>query len=509
MYQDKLPKISYIAINNWQLAVKIPLNRQSAQPIRVQIRDYLSRLIQAGKLPLGGRLPSIRTLSATIQVNKLTVIEAYSLLEADGLIHARPGAGYFVNTTVIASPTLKSNFAPSQKVIIQENGGGSFLEQFTASLQAQQHLEIIDFSSGFPHASGSDYLHRIAKRALSHAADDLFRYDFPQGQLDLRQQISQMLLHQGLEVSSEELIVTNGSEQALSLVMRHYIQPGDWVIVETPTYHGALGILESLGARVIGIPMTGAGMNLELLAQYLHTHHPQLIYTISTLHNPTGITTSTAHRQELLALAQRYACPILEDNAYEGLNFEPVPAPIKASDREDLVTYISTFSKTLMPGLRVGYLIPTKQHYRHLVKQKLLSDLHSATVSQAIVREFLASGQYRRHISRLRTHNLQGRNVMLQALSKHFPEGVSWTIPQGGFFLWVHLPDMPIVAICRDAIAQNILIATGAAFFPDQQGYPAMRLNFSRSPQEIEHGISILGKLLKHYLVSNITGQAA
>ncbi len=498
--------------------MKIPLNRQSAQPIRVQIRDYLSRLIQSGKLPSGGRLPSIRTLSTTIEVNKLTVIEAYSLLEADGLIHARPGSGYFVNTTVIA-PTLKSNFAPSQKVIIQENGGGSFLEQFTASLQAQQHLEIIDFSSGFPHASGSDYLHRIAKRALAHAAEDLFRYDFPQGQLDLRQQISQMLVHQGLEVSSDELIVTNGSEQALSLVMRHYIQPGDWVIVETPTYHGALAILESLGAKVIGIPMTGAGMNLELLEQYLHTHYPQLIYTISTLHNPTGITTSTAHRQHLLTLAHRYACPILEDNAYEGLNFEPVPAPIKASDSQDLVTYTSTFSKTLMPGLRVGYLIPTKQHYRHLVKQKLLSDLHSATVSQAIVREFLASGQYRRHLSRLRTHNLQSRNVMLQALSKYFPEGVSWTVPQGGFFLWVHLPDMPIAAICRDAIAQsasalraiaqNILIATGAAFFPDQQGYPAMRLNFSRSPQEIEQGISILGKLLKRYLISDITGQAA
>lgn len=259
--------------------MKIPLDRQSPHPIYLQIRDYLSRLITSGKLLPGQRLPSIRTLSQSIQVNKLTVIEAYSVLEAEGLIHARQGAGYFVNSAVMSSPKLKSTFAPTQDVIIQEQGGESFFGQFTASLQAQQRGEIIDFSSGFPRVSGLDNLQRIAKRAIAGATDTLFRYDFPQGQLALRQQISQMLVQQGLEVSTEELIITNGSEQALSLAMRYYIQPGDWVIVETPTYHGALGILKNLEAKVIGIPMTAEGMNLELLEQYLCSHRPKLIYT--------------------------------------------------------------------------------------------------------------------------------------------------------------------------------------------------------------------------------------
>lgn len=257
--------------------MKIPLARQSTNPVYLQIRDYLSRLIQSGKLSAGQRLPSIRALSESIQVNKLTVIEAYSVLEADGLIHARQGAGYFVNHTATSSFTLRSTFAPAQNVMISE-GGGSFFEQFTASIQAQHQPGLIDFSSGFPSTPGLDNLQRVAKRALTRASkDELFRYDFPQGQLVLRQQIAQMLVQQGLEVSAEDLIITSGSEQALSLAMHYYLQPGDWAIVETPTYHGALGILENLGAKVIGIPMTAGGMNLELLEQYLCSHRPKLI----------------------------------------------------------------------------------------------------------------------------------------------------------------------------------------------------------------------------------------
>ncbi len=306
--------------------MKISIDRQSLTPIYLQIRDYFSRLIKSGKVTPGERLPSIRSLSNSIQINKLTVIEAYGVLQAEGLIHARQGAGYFVNSVPIPSLKLESTFAPTQDVIIQETRG-SFLDQFTASLQAQRQGEIIDFSSGFPLNAGLDDLKRIAKRAIVRSADTLFKYDFPQGQLSLQKQIVQMLVMQGLDISTEELIITNGSAQALSLAIRYYVQPGDWVIVESPTFHGALAILESLGARVIGIPMTAEGMNLELLEQYLRSHRPKLMYTISTLHNPTGLTTSQTHRQQLLALAQQYDCPILEDNAYEGLNFEPVPPP--------------------------------------------------------------------------------------------------------------------------------------------------------------------------------------
>lgn len=242
------------------------------------------------------------------------------------------------------------------------------------------------------------------------------------------------------------------------------------------------------------------------MAQFLESHRPKLIYTISTLHNPTGLTSNLEHRAQLLALAERYNCPILEDNAYEGLNFEPVPAPIKALDRCGLVTYASTFSKTLMPGLRVGYLVATGEHYRALLESKLLHDLHSSTVSQAIVSEFLGSGHYRRHLQRLHAEHMQRRNAMLQAMETHFPATASWTVPKGGLFLWVQLPaEIPLDRVCRRALEQQVVVAPGTPFFPGGEGgYNAMRLNFSHPPEAIERGIAILGAILQEYSSSSL-----
>lgn len=283
--------------------------------------------------------------------------------------------------------------------------------------------------------------------------------------------------------------------------MQEIVRPGDWVIVESPTYHGTLAILQQLGARVIGIPMTHDGMNLDLLAQYLHSHRPRLIYTISTLHNPTGITTDLAHRQQLLDLARRYNCRILEDNAYEGLNFDPVPPPIKALDQDNLVIYAGTFTKTLMPGLRVGYVVVTGDDYGRLLERKLLHDLCVSTASQAIVSEYLATGYHRRHLAQLCARNLQGRSVMLKALEQHFPAEASWTVPNGGLFLWVKLPDgLPMQLVCSKAAAEGILVTPGSTFFPNLQGYPAMRLNFSFDAATIERGMETLGRMIKRHL---------
>ena len=488
--------------------MKILLNRQSQKPIYLQIRDRLSRLIKSKALQPGERLPSIRSLAVSLQVNKMTVVEAYRVLEADGLISPRQGSGYFVNITVTPAKS-ESTFAPAQEVIILEQRGISHFDLYTASTQAHKQEGIIDFSSGFPRPRELEDLQRIARRAVKQATDTLFDYDLPQGQLTLRKQIAHMLVYQGLDLSPDQIIITNGSMQAISLTIHHHVQPGDWVIVESPTFHGVLEVLESLGARVIGIPMTADGMNLELLDKYLYSHRPKLIYTISTLHNPTGLTTTQLHRQQLLALAERYECPILEDNSYQGLNFAAVPAPIKALDQHGWVIYAGSFSKTMMPGLRVGYMVVTDKHYLALLKRKFLHDLHVSTVSQAIVSEYLASGHYRRHLSRLRANNLQGRNAMLQCLELYFPQEVTWTVPDGGVFLWVHLPDsLPMQLICHDSIqsiykrasSQKVLVACGPSFFPDRQGYPAMRLNFSHSSEEIDKGIAVLGKLLKEYL---------
>ena len=487
--------------------MRIPLERHSSKAVYLQIRDRIRRLIETKALQPGDKLPSIRSLAESTGVNKLTVIEAYNVLEAEGLIQARQGSGYFVNLQQYSA----SNFAPPQDVIVSEQPptpplvkelkGGSYFNLYMTSVQARQQPGMIDLSSGFSLASGLEDLSRIARRAVKQVAGSLFNYDLPQGQLMLRQQISRMLVQQhGLEVTPEDLIITNGSKQGLSLVIHYYVRPGDWVIVESPTWYGMLSLLYNMGAKVIGIPMTAEGMNLELLEKNLQTYHPKLIFTVSTLHNPTGITTSQTHRQRLLQLAEQYECVILEDNAYEGLNFEPVPAPIKALDRKDIVTYVGTFSKTIMPGIRVGYLVVTGQHYQPLVERKLLHDLHVSTVSQAIVSEYLASGHYRRHLTHLQAVHLQSQNAMLAALQRHFPPCASWTIPKGGTFLWVQMPAVPLEEICQKALSRGVFVAEGTPFFPGQQGYPALRLNFTLSPEQIEQGIAILAELLQEYM---------
>ena len=480
--------------------MKIALDRQSPEPVYLQIRNRISRLIELGGVKPGDRLPSIRELARSSQVNKLTVIEAYSVLEGDGLIHARQGAGYFINQQPLTRPKAKSTFAPSQEVIIPEKGVNSFLDISNALLQAQTQKDFLNLSTGFPQSSGMDDLQRIARRAMKECVDGLFRHNHPQGEPKLRSQIAHLLVQLGLEISPENLIVTNGSMQALALIAQHYIQPGDWVIVEAPTFFGFLSILQQTGARVIGIPMSAEGMNLQLLEQYLQSHQPKLIYTISSLHNPTGITTSVSHRRQLLALAEQYDCLVVEDNAYEWLNFEPTPPPIKALDQSDRVIYVGTFSKTLMPGLRLGFMVCTREEYQALAERKLLHDMHVSVMSQAIISEYLASGRYRHRLNHLRTINQQNRNTMLQALEQHFPSGAAWTIPKGGVFLWVHLPKtVSMPPLCRQAAAEKVLISSGSAFFADQQGYPALRLSFAQPPEDIQKGIEILGKLIRAY----------
>lgn len=481
--------------------MKVAVDRTSTEPVYLQLRNTISGWIRSGGLQPGDRLPSIRQMADTAQVNKLTVVEAYSVLEAEGLVQARPGAGFYITQPAQRSPKRPSAFAPAQQVIIPEGAGPSFLETSAAILYAESQPDTLLFSSGFPQAIGIEDLQRVARRAVKASADRLFTHNCPQGDPKLRSQLAHLLMQLGLAVSPESLLVTNGSMQALSLITQHLIQPGDWVVVESPTFHGYLSLLRQAGARIIALPMTANGMNLALLEQYLGSHRPKLIYTISTQHNPTGITTDLAHRRQLIDLAEQYDCLIVEDNAYEWLSYGPTPPPIKAMDWCDRVIYVGTFSKTLMPALRVGYAVITGDLHQALVERKLLHDFHVSVMSQAIVSEYLASGHYRRRLNLLRSTNQQNRDVMLKALEAHFPEGVSWTVPQGGLFLWVQLPaGTSVSAVCQAAAAQKMLLAAGSAFFADQQGYPALRLSYAQPVAAIETGMAALGQVLKQYV---------
>lgn len=219
VYSAKKSRILQITIYQC-LAVKIPLDRKSRKPIYLQIKDRISRLIKSGALQPEERLPSIRCLAENLQVNKLTILEAYSILEADGVVFARQGSGYFVNQLNIISTNMKSTFAPAQNVTISEGAGSSFFDIHMSAVQAQAKEGTINFSYGLPRPPQDIAL--IARRTITNTADSLFAYDVPHGQAILRKQVAQILVQQGLEVTPENLIITNGCEQALSLTMQYF-----------------------------------------------------------------------------------------------------------------------------------------------------------------------------------------------------------------------------------------------------------------------------------------------
>ena len=192
---------------------------------------------------------------------------------------------------------------------------------------------------------------------------------------------------------------------------------------------------------------------------------------------------------------------MIEDNAYEPLSFEITPPPIKALDTTDRVIYVGTFSKTLMPGLSVGYMAVTGKEHSALTNRKMIHDFRTSMASQAIVKEYLSSGHYRRRLNQMRTLHRDRRDCMVQALVRHFPLSATWTVPEGGTFLWIQLPDaIALQPLCHAAAKRKVLVGSGAAFFPKNQGYPALRLNFSLPPEETERGIQVLGEILQDML---------
>ena len=257
----------------------------------------------------------------------------------------------------------------------------------------------------------------------------------------LRETITHILASQGLQTRPENILITAGSQQALSLVSQLLLKPGDVILVESPTYSGALDLFRALGFKVVGIPVDGQGMQVEGLEKLLQQHHPKLIYTIPNFHNPTGTCLNSARRRQLIVLADRYNIPILEDDFVGDLRYEGRTQPaLKALDPGGRVIYVSTFSKMLMPGLRVGFLVAEGPIYDCLVNFKRVNDLATSTLIQRALEAYVTVGRYQAHLRRSCQIFRKRRDVMLSAIQRYLPAGVHFDPPQGGLFIWLQLP---------------------------------------------------------------------
>ncbi|MBN1667107.1 MAG: PLP-dependent aminotransferase family protein [Anaerolineales bacterium] len=378
-------------------------------------------------------------------------------------------------------------------------------------LKFTQDPEVISFAGGLPapDAFPIDAIRAAAETVLTEIGPTALQYSLTEGVVELRELIAEMAAEQGFKVGMENILITSGSQQALDLLGKVFINRGDYIVTDSPSYLGALQAFNVYGVRYIAVPMDDEGMMLEPLEDALRAS-PKFIYLVPNFHNPTGVTISYERRMRILDLAFQYGVPVVEDDPYGKLRYEgehiPPMVALDAIHREDCqeqycgnVLYMSTFSKTLAPGLRMAWVIAPAEVIRKMVQAKQGADLHSPTLNQYIAFEAARNGFLDQYIQKIKALYGEHRLVMLQALEEHFPASVKWTKPQGGMFLWVTLPEgMDAAKLLPKAVARKVAFVPGAPFHPNGGGENTMRLNFSNSsPDLIRKGIAQLGQVLK------------
>jgi 2-aminoadipate transaminase len=381
-------------------------------------------------------------------------------------------------------------------------------------LKVTERPDFISFAGGLPApevfpveevaSAAQQILHKQGTQALQYGATEGYR--------PLREFIAQQMTEEaGFPVSLENVLITTGSQQALDLLGKTLVDPGDTLLVESPTYLAALQAWNAYGAKYHEVAADEQGLQIEALESAL-TGESKFLYTIPNFQNPSGVTLSLERRERLVEMAHRAGLLIIEDDPYRELRFEGAHLPrlfdldgqrqASASSYTGNVVYINTFSKVLAPGLRVGWMVAAAELINKLVQAKQGTDLHTATLNQMLAYELAQSGFIRQHLPITIRAYRERRDAMLAALAQHFPEGVRWTHPQGGMFLWVTLPaGIDTEEMLRAAIDQKVAFVPGTSFHPTGGGTHTMRLNFSNArPDAIYDGIARLSGVLQPYL---------
>ncbi len=380
-------------------------------------------------------------------------------------------------------------------------------------LKLTENPEVISFAGGLPATEvlPVDEIQDAVARVLKDRGKYSLQYGSTEGYLPLREMVGRHTARYGIDISPENIMITSGSQQALDLLGKIFINRGDRIVVEAPTYLGALQAWNAYGAEYVPVPSDEDGMITDELEKALRTG-PKFIYALPNFQNPTGSTLTMERRVRLVELADRYGVPIVEDDPYGQLRFEGEHLPSLVVIDNKLhtnngsytgnVIYLSTFSKILAPGLRLGWVIAPGVVIRKLVMAKQGTDLNSATFNQVLAHEVGQHGFFDRHVKEICDIYRERRDVMLDMLSELMPPGVYWTHPHGGLFLWAELPEgMNTTTLFPEAVAQKVAYVPGESFFPCGGGENTMRLNFSYSrPELITEGMTRLANVIGRHI---------
>jgi DNA-binding transcriptional MocR family regulator len=373
------------------------------------------------------------------------------------------------------------------------------------TLKITQKPNVISFGGGLPAPElfPVKELIEASRKVLTEKSAEALQYGSTEGYIKLREVICERAAKSGIKCTPEEIMITGGSQQGLDLVGRVFIDHDSSVVCSRPTYLGAIQAFSAYFPHYITLPSDDDGMTIYGLEEIMQKFGPRLIYLVPTFQNPDGRTIPTDRRKALVALARQFNTPIIEDDPYSELYFEGVVPPSIMSMAPDSTIMLGTFSKLLAPGLRIAWLIaPKGDCFDRFVKMKQGADLHTNTFAQYVIYEYLKSGALDEHLVKIRELYSKRKNLMVKCMKKYFPEGVSFTEPKGGLFLWVTLPEkINTMTLMPKAVEKLVAYIPGTAFYPDGGGENAMRLNFSKATEEeIEIGIKRLGELFAEVL---------
>jgi DNA-binding transcriptional MocR family regulator len=489
------------------MALSLQLDRESRVPLARQIQGQIERLIREGWLAVGVKLPATRELAQALGVNRTTVALAYEELVAGGRARAHVGQGTFVAAPpgggVRPAPSAPARVPLdwsrlfSRSAHLARSGG-----ERRAALPAGSPRPLISFAEGTPDSGlfPTDAFRRVLNQVVQAEGTALLQYQpGGDGYPPLRAYLATYLLRFGVEARMDDILVVNGSQQGFDLIARTFLDPGDVVAMEQPTYPRAIDVFRAAGAQLVPVPWDREGPSADALEQVLARHRPKFFYCQPTAHNPTGLTMTPEAARRVLDAAARHHVPIVEDGFDGSLYYgDRRPLPLRALDRDGLVLYIGTFSKILFPGLRLGWLVAPSPVVERLRPAKQLADLGTSPLIQAAVHRFCERRLLDRHVARIAREYDRRRAALLEALGRHMPDGVGWTEPRGGFSLLLTLPaGCDATALLPRALRRGVGFTPGARFFLDGSGERTARLSFSSVPvRRVDDGVRRLAETI-------------
>ena len=474
--------------------LKLAVERESDIPLYRQLANQLRRLIRTGALPPGARLPPVREVAAELGLTRLTVHSAYTELQAQGLTEAVVGRGTFVavEARISGSVAEGGGIAPPPASWLSQG----LLAELTPVAEAGHLLTLSQ-----AHPAAETFPLRELGRAIQETLVDPMSlgYGPVAGEMALREQVAMLLLERGIVTPPEHVLITAGAQQGIDLALRALTTPGDVVAVEEPTYPGAIEVAAQRRQPIVGVPFDEEGLSLAALADICERYHPRLLYTVSTFHNPTGLSLAPDRRKDIMRIAHDHDLLLVEDDTYGFLGLRgDTPSPLKAHDDEQRVIYITSFSKALSPSLRLGAIVAAPRYLPGLAAAKQGSDIVCSSLLQRALAAYLRQGALPAHFERVRALYRQ-REEAMDASLRRFAPGCAWTRPAGGLSLWLTLPaGIEEAEVCREALAQGVSAARGQMFYPHPQAGGHLRLSFGGlAPELIERAVAILGQAIQ------------